>query len=188
MRVLIYKRTHQGDPDAGGCFGANDCMGSFRGRQFEAVIGIGGIGRDAREKGIAEKVNWIGIGRRTRLAPSKRGPEVLFDHFLNFGEHGPRLQDVAPNLASRMYGRNVRCVVLESKRAGRCEVESVLRLALGAPPSPSLRQSVASNVPPCRSRATERWGRRRDEGSVARRTSEIGADSVQRCIPRDDPR
>jgi hypothetical protein len=43
-RILVYKRTHNGDPDQNGCFGAEDCMGMVRERHFDAVIGIGGIG------------------------------------------------------------------------------------------------------------------------------------------------
>jgi hypothetical protein len=27
VRVLVYKRTHNGDPDQFGCFGVHDCMG-----------------------------------------------------------------------------------------------------------------------------------------------------------------
>ena len=48
VRILIYKRTHNGDPDAKGCFGACDCMGSVRSRSFDAVIGVGGIGPEAQ--------------------------------------------------------------------------------------------------------------------------------------------
>src|SRR6266487_386945 len=64
MRILVYKRTHNGDPDSNGCFGIDDCMGMVRYRPFDAVIGIGGIGSDAQANGIAGKVNWIGIGPR----------------------------------------------------------------------------------------------------------------------------
>ena len=48
MKVLVYKRTHNGDPDANGCFGAYDCMGTVRDRQYDAVIGVGGIGPEAQ--------------------------------------------------------------------------------------------------------------------------------------------
>ena len=57
MRTLIYKRTHIGDPDATGCFGIRDCMGSVRSHDFNAVIGVGGIGREPESYGIAGKVN-----------------------------------------------------------------------------------------------------------------------------------
>lgn len=45
MRILAYKRTHTGDPDANGVFGVNDCMGRVRSLEFDAVIGVGGLVR-----------------------------------------------------------------------------------------------------------------------------------------------
>lgn len=42
MRTLVYKRTHNGDPDAEGRFGIHDCMGQVRGYGYEAVIGWAG--------------------------------------------------------------------------------------------------------------------------------------------------
>ncbi len=68
MRTLIYKRTHSGDPDHAGWFGVNDCMGRVRAWSFEAVIGVGGTGREARREGIARNLTWVGIGR----PPSRR--------------------------------------------------------------------------------------------------------------------
>jgi hypothetical protein len=88
-RTLIYKRTHKGDPDNGGRFGIHDCMGSVRRRDFDSVIGIGGIGGQARAHGIDGKVNWIGIGSRKGPTTGKhRGPLVTFDHFVIFEEKG----------------------------------------------------------------------------------------------------
>ena len=48
MRTFIYKRTHKGDPDKRGRFGINDCMGRDRSFDFNAVIGVGGIGIQAK--------------------------------------------------------------------------------------------------------------------------------------------
>ena len=62
VRVFIYKRTHQGDPDSLGHFGVQDRMGRLRSCRFDAVIGIGGISDWAESEGISRKVNWIGIG------------------------------------------------------------------------------------------------------------------------------
>ena len=59
MRVLVYKRTHVGDPDARGRFGIHDCMGQDRSwhydeRRYESrmltgqtvlLLGFGAIGR-----------------------------------------------------------------------------------------------------------------------------------------------
>ena len=64
MRTLVYRRTHTGDPDKRGCLGINDCMGSVRSRDFDAVIGVGAKAPDAGYSGIAHKVTWIGIGPR----------------------------------------------------------------------------------------------------------------------------
>jgi hypothetical protein len=48
MRILVYKRTHKDDPNADRCFGAYDCMGTLRDCEYDAVIGVGGIGAEAR--------------------------------------------------------------------------------------------------------------------------------------------
>ena len=87
MRTLVYKRTHKGDPDRKGCFGIQDCMGRVRSYKFDAVIGVGGIGRMARVEGISGKVNWIGIGSR-KGPTGGRGPLVTFDHFVLYEERG----------------------------------------------------------------------------------------------------
>jgi hypothetical protein len=58
MRTLIYKRTHTGDPDPEtGVFGNNDCMGEVRCWDFDAVIGIGGIGEEPRRYGHSRQTN-----------------------------------------------------------------------------------------------------------------------------------
>lgn len=134
MRTLIYKRTHSGDPDPRtGVFGNHDCMRTVRGRVYDAVIGVGGAGREAERNGIARKLTWIGIG------PHKTGdlrrPLVTFDHFLYFGEQGPRLEDCAPKLARHMYGGNVRVILNLLSAKERVEVEKILNLARNALPS-----------------------------------------------------
>ena len=50
MRVLVYKRTHLGDP-GDGVFGSSDCMGRVRGLKFNAVIGVGGASARPRLSG-----------------------------------------------------------------------------------------------------------------------------------------
>jgi hypothetical protein len=59
--VMIYKRTHKGDPGQDGIFGINGCMGGMRKREYDAVIGIGGKRPWSRDKDIACRINWIGI-------------------------------------------------------------------------------------------------------------------------------
>jgi hypothetical protein len=142
MRTLIYKRTHSGDPDPKtGEFGCNDCMGSVRGWEFDAVIGIGGIGSEPKRHGIACKLTWIGIGKHetthdpNRLFVSSRCPLVTFDHFLYYGQQGPSLKDIAPELARHMYDNNVRTLMNSMSSVEKREVERILYLARDAPPS-----------------------------------------------------
>ncbi len=71
--VLIYKRTHRGDPDSKGVFGIHDCMGSVRSREYDAVIGIGGKQPWGGDEGIALRINWVGINP-IKHEGSNRGP------------------------------------------------------------------------------------------------------------------
>lgn len=150
MRILIYKRTHNGDPDANGCFGAYDCMGSVRELTFDAVIGIGGIGGEAHANGIAGKLNWIGIGPSKLDNPSKRGPEVTFDHFLYYGGSGPDFRSVAPTLAKRIYGRNVRVMLHGFTPAEHTEAMKIVQRATRSGPSPKRSLSTQPNSKSCK--------------------------------------
>jgi hypothetical protein len=136
LRVLVYKRTHNGDPDQYGCFGAHDCMGAVRGRDFDAVIGVGGVGSEADSSGIAGKVNWIGIGPHKLSTPGMKWPVVTFDHFRDFGKTGPKFRSLAPNLAERMYSKNIRHVIDDLTECEYIEVSTILSLAESSPPSP----------------------------------------------------
>lgn len=160
MRTLIYKRTHNGDPDpVTGVFGNHNCMRTVRGRGFDAVIGIGGIGAEPVRENIAGKLTWIGIGKHeTNSDPGRsfvtpRCPLVTFDHFLYFGEEGPLLSDLAPALARRMYGRNVRTLMDALSSEEQKEVKNILALAKSAPPSRQLaKRASRSAVGKCRSK------------------------------------
>lgn len=109
-------------------------MGTVRSIRFDAVIGVGGIGTEAKSQGISGKLNWIGIGPHKRWRPDRRGPLLCFDHFLLFDEAGLDFRQLAPNLAKRIYSKNVRLAVTFSNVEER-EVERILKLALTAPPS-----------------------------------------------------
>lgn len=128
MRVLIYKRTHDGDPDDRGCFGVLDCMGVVRSLEYDAVIGIGGIGPEARAAGIAGKINWIGLTPSKTVDADKRGPLVTFASFLNFGTDGPDFTALAPILAGRIYTNNIRYLIVELTEDDN-EIRSILALA-----------------------------------------------------------
>jgi hypothetical protein len=138
MRTLVYKRTHNGDPDTAGRFGCNGCMGSVRSWDFDAVIGVGGVGREPKLWGIAGKVNWIGIGPHKTPV---HDPIVTFDHFLDFGTGGPELRDLAPFLAELMYDRGAR-VAMNLNPHEQSEVDLLLALATDEPPSPALATTV----------------------------------------------
>lgn len=132
MRVLTYKRTHSGDPDCcGAIFGSNNCMGRVRDYAYDAVIGVGGLGLQAKEDRIAGKLNWIGIGpHRKPNALHKGTSEVSFDTFVYFGSWGRPLQDVAPNLARRIYEGRVRYLTKGYKQAEQHEAEQIIRNVL----------------------------------------------------------
>jgi hypothetical protein len=136
-RILVYKRTHDGDPDENGCFGICDCMGALRDWEYHAVIGVGGIGPEPRKNRIAGKINWIGIGPRKIRQRGRgwlgwRGSLVTFDHFRDFGIGGRKFRSMAPTLAKRMYSRNVRVVIVDSSERAWAEVMRIVRLAKDA--------------------------------------------------------
>jgi hypothetical protein len=137
MKTLIYKRTHTGDPaPETGVFGCHNCMGHVRGWRFDAAIGVGGIGAEAERNGIKGKLTWIGVGASKTGDHTK--PLVTFDHFVHFGEAGTLLRTVAPNLAKRMYDRNIRATTDSAFLPDECrEVTSILDMARASGPSPS---------------------------------------------------
>lgn len=100
LRVLIYKRTHTGDPTPEGIFGLSDCMGRVRAREYDAVIGVGGLSAEPQAYGIAGRITWVGVGaRRGESIPiGYRGPIVGFDRFKLFDQDGPMLDSLARDL------------------------------------------------------------------------------------------
>jgi hypothetical protein len=137
MRTFVYKRTHKRDPDSQGRFGIEDCMGSLRKCDFDAVIGIGGIGAWARKEGISRKLTWIGIGARKQPLSAGRGPLLTFDHFLLLEENGVDFASIAPALARRLlHAKAARFLFSDGlNKTEQAEVRRILKLARGAPPS-----------------------------------------------------
>ncbi len=113
MRIMIYKRTHTGDPSPDGVFGSSDCMGRVRARDYEAVVGVGGTSMEPRVCGIAGRVTWVGVGpyRSKSIPVGYRGPIVKFDRFALFDETGPMLASIAPALAHHLFGIHRRVVM-----------------------------------------------------------------------------
>src|SRR4051812_25173766 len=128
MRLFVYKRTHNGDPGPMGCFGIYNCMGSRRGDDFDVVIGIGGMGQEARSHGIAGKVNWIGIGPKRHAVPVMRHPVITFEHYLDLTAENCDFRAEAPMLAKRMYSSSLHFVKQLSAQELR-EVKKLVRRA-----------------------------------------------------------
>ena len=144
MKILVYKRTHTGDPDVNGRFGINDCMGTIRNLAFDAVIGVGGTGKVPQSLGIDRKVNWVGINP-TRQQGSRigRAAIVTFEKFALFEERGSLLHSLAPNLAKRMYAGR-RFIFKSMSTAEHTEALELLKLADGfstAPPAEFVAKS-----------------------------------------------
>jgi hypothetical protein len=133
MRVLVYKRTHEGDPDLQGRFGVYDCMGSMRDWEYDAVIGVGGSGKEAQDWDIDGKLNWIGIEPHKTTRAGLRGPLVIFEHFRYFGAKGTDFAKLAPSLAKRM--KHARLVIAPVNAKERAEIGKILALAAKAPSS-----------------------------------------------------
>lgn len=150
MRTLIYKRTHKGDPDTKGRFGIHDCMGGIREYAFDAVIGVGGAGKEAVASGIDRRINWVGTGAQKHPLKDFRGPLVTFDHFKLFEEYGLDFWAVAPALSERMYRRHAPRYLLidDASKTERAEIKRVLKLAKGAPPSTRTRLPRTVQCPP----------------------------------------
>lgn len=103
LRVLIYRRTHAGDPCQCGIFGVHDCMGQCRSWDYDAVLGVGVDRPDPGYEGIAGRLTWVGVGPRRRQSPDRhRAPNVTFDHFCLMDAQGPLLKDCAPLLSTHM--------------------------------------------------------------------------------------
>jgi len=137
MKTLVYKRTHNGDPNEQGVFGCHGCMGSVRSWDFEAAIGVGGQGEEPVDEGIAFKVTWIGIGPHKITVPGDVHPIVMFDHFLYYGPKGDDLRIEAPHLSDLMYVNKAR-TVMTFNADEQAEVVKLLARASDAPASTAL--------------------------------------------------
>src|SRR5882762_9674509 len=126
MGILIYKRTHTGDPDLKGSFGIHDCMGRVRDYDYDAVIGVGGIGQEPRSFGIDRKVNWVGISPKRKHGHGTVSGSVTFKHFRLYDKDGPLLKALAPALAARMYRKGARILLANEKDAEYAEAAAIL--------------------------------------------------------------
>lgn len=132
MRILIYKRTHTGDPSPDRVFGVNDCMGRIRDLSYDAVIGVGGTGSEPRGYGIDGKITWIGIYPTKIFGGGRRGPLVTFQRFVLFDAGGPALSSLAPALSKRMYQGRVRYLLEGYSKSEQAEAEQIIAWAMEA--------------------------------------------------------
>jgi len=129
MRILIYKRTHVGDPNGKRQFGNKGCLGRIRGFAFDAVIGVGGISGRPTRQGIAMKINWVGRRPRKSTNPiDSRGPLVSFrpNDFRLFEHQGPLLANEAPLLARKVFGSRARFFFCSFPSAEQKEAENLM--------------------------------------------------------------
>ena len=103
-------------------------MGRVRNLNFDAVIGIGGIGHQAHSNAIDRKINWIGITPKMHSKTS-RGRSVTFEHFYLYEKSGPDLQQAAPLLARRFFERNTRYVLINYSPEELVEANRILAQA-----------------------------------------------------------
>jgi hypothetical protein len=128
-------------------------MGRVRAWDFDAVIGVGGLGSEASSHRLDDKVNWIGIGARKTSSFHGRGPIVTFDRFVLYEADGPLFHELAPVLAKRLYGSNVRVLLRDISRKEQKEVARILRLARNGRPSARADARARSNAERCYARS-----------------------------------
>ncbi|MGJ0484305.1 MAG: hypothetical protein ACR65R_07200 [Methylomicrobium sp.] len=150
--ILVYRRTHTGDPNDDGVFGCHGCMKSVRDWEYDAVIGIGGTRPDRGHEAIKERITWIGIyPKKTDPTPEDLekmkslypdfefgGQLVTFEKFLLLNEDGPLVKNESPVLHKYMFeeGRIPRTAKNFSQDI-HAELKKILKLADQAPPSPA---------------------------------------------------
>jgi hypothetical protein len=141
LKVLVYKRTHKGDPDDRGIFGIDDCMGKVRMWDFVAVIGVGGKRPDRGHEDIAGKVNWVGIGAHEN-GNAARGRRLAFDRFYRFDEAGEDFKKLAPRLFKYMFEDKHRRALLSQNLPDKKMKDEVERVLMWAEESEHIPKSL----------------------------------------------
>ncbi len=141
-RILVYKRTHEGDPDpATGRFGVYNCMGRVRDQDFDAVIGIGGIG-PAVKNSLAGVVNWIGVGTsksRERCRFRYNVTMVRFEVFRYVVSEAIDFRENAPRLSKLMYDGKVRHIIVDERFPNELrEANNLIRRSVSNKTSPTV--------------------------------------------------
>ena len=143
--ILLYRRDHMGDPGIDGAFGINGCMGRVRDWYYDAVVAVGA--KTASDKGLRNKVNWIGIGPSKNKLAGDGHALVEFKHFILLNNTGPLVSKSKwVNLYDHLFEQG------KVPRAGKyfppkvqIDLEDILSLAVGAPPSLSLNKKLQAS-------------------------------------------
>jgi hypothetical protein len=134
----------------------SDCMGRVRAREYDAVIGVGGLSAEPQACGIAGRITWVGVGahRGESIPVGYRGPIVEFDRFKLFDKAGPMLDELAPALAQHLFGVHRRVVMSDGLGDKmQHEIARILRLVSGASIRRARTTSQKVKCPPRRRKA-----------------------------------
>lgn len=125
-------------------------MGRVRSYQYDAIIGVGGVGGEAQSHNIDRKINWVGIGPKQHADGT-----VTFDHFRLFEESGPLLSNLAPSLANRVFGRNVRFLLDGYTPTQDAEAKKILKWSRTAAATRRADLHVPNRWTGCRSKCNK---------------------------------
>ena len=145
--ILVYKRTHTGDPNEKGEFGVHDCMGKVRDFKYNAVIGVGGIGLEPSHHGIDGKVTWVGVERLANDVPKVQGSRasiVTFKKYVVLDHTGPNLAEKAPALAKRLYNQGARFVLTSLSTTEYQEALTLIDVCLALPSLTTVRDNCGN--------------------------------------------
>lgn len=105
-------------------------MGQVRDYDFDAVIGVGGIGQEPKSYGIDGKINWVGINASKEHVALGYPSIVHFEHFVLLEDKGPLLSSLAPNLANRLYDTGARFLLNSYTQIEKNEAQKIIKWAL----------------------------------------------------------
>lgn len=105
-------------------------MGRVRKYDFDAVIGVGGIGSEPRAHGIDGKITWVGVNPIRKPSVGATASIVTFEHFILWDSHGPYLHSIAPALSRRMYEGKARVLLAGYTPEELAEAHGIVEWAL----------------------------------------------------------
>jgi len=154
MRIMVYVMTHLDDPcEKKRQWGVSDCMGKKRDCAYDAVIGIGGVGAEAKKNDISGKLVWVARHPKKEYAEKSRGPLVSFEQgdFVYYGRNGILLGNES-NIVTRL--RRAKHLVINLSPAEQREAEEIVNSSLSGSVTriegAKRKVSKVCSSPPCR--------------------------------------